>query len=310
MTRNGVSKNPPLTNRGVTLASAGTKPQAAIDYYTCTTPSEKHGLNWMYIFNEHKNRIMSTGSKVTTKRQWGFDLTHIGGLSFGFNDINKMYLLVASSADAQLTWQKVLPTAKNISRIDLALTFRVLGRLTLVEDVWEEVKGNGGKIGYRTIQKSRGGATLYVGSRQSDQYGRFYDKHQESPDAYPEGTYRMEVEFKKPRSKVVFDKLYKAMKSGKNDPKYIADTVVGWFLKRGVDLKLDVGKDAIPATVTKSLTSDKKKARWLRTAVAPTLVDLTGRNEYKLVAEALGLSASDYTQLSLMAPDFGPGLSI
>lgn len=305
------TKNPQRTNRGVTSERQRGNLQAGVDYFTATTTDQAAGLQWLAYFNGHKKNSLDTGSKLMTKSQWGFDIVYINGLTWGSSAMGR-YLMTASSDNAQNYWRRVLPTASNISRLDLHFTFVAQGkRDDLVQLSYEKIRANGfGHLSSSVVMNSRGGQTLYIGSRRSDQFGRFYYKTAEQPEHYPAGTYRLEVEYKKPRSFALFSGMLESMKNGIPVPKMVADTVVSWFLARGLDLALAPGSNVVPTQVGKTLTSDKKKIRWLRTAVSPTLVDLCGREKFGSLAPALGLTQWEFEQLALFAPDLGRPISL
>ncbi len=307
--KNGETPKP--TDRGVTPERQRGNMQAGVDYFTATSTDDSVGQQWLGYFNTHKKVSIDTGSKVCTKYQWGFDMVFINGLTWGYSNLGR-YLMTASSENAHSYWRKVLPIASNISRLDLHFTFVAKCRGDdLVEKAYKDIKNNGkGHLTSEVIMNSRGGQTLYLGSRKSDQFGRFYYKTAQAPLDYPTGTYRLEVEYKKPRSFAMFSNMLECMKKGTPVPKMIKDTVITWFLARGLKIDYNSGGDVIPTQVSKTMTSDKKKIRWLRTAVAPSLVDLCGRQEFEKLAPALGLTKYEFEQLALFAPDIGQPVSL
>ncbi len=295
-------KNPLTTNRGVTSSVSSHLTGSSVDYYTATTPKDAPGLHWLAIFNTHKNLCLADGFKLKAGNRHGYDCHSINGMTWGYSEVYG-YLLQASSHNAQLSWQAVLPSARKVSRIDLAYTFRIPGITRLVRDLYAQARKANPKANYTHITKNRGGDTLYVGARASEQFGRFYDKSATDPEI-GEDFYRLEVEFKGKRSLVVAERMMNSMVLGNFDYRYVRDTVIKWFHVRGISLGLEYGDKIIPATVEVEITSDAKKAKWLKTSVSPSLVELTGRGKLELVSKALGLTKHEYRQLAMFAPVF------
>ncbi len=293
---------PPLSNRGVTPILPSQLPNSSIDYYTCTVTSDQVGDHWLAIWNTHKDFCLKDGYQVKASNRYGFDIMYINGMTWGYSQVNG-YMLQASSDNAHLTWQSVLPSARRISRLDLAYTFRLGGLSSFVADVYEQCARLHPTKTFSVVMNSRGGETMYVQSRTSDQFGRFYNKSSEDATVGSD-VYRLEVEYKGKRSLVVAERLVRSMAIGNLDPAMVRDTVVSWFEKRGVKLGLDRRDDVVSAQVSATITSDDKKAKWLKTSVAPTIVDLTGRGKFQMVSQALALTASEYRQLALFASDF------
>lgn len=309
--KSGKVPAPPTTNRGVTK-SQGSPSWNGVDYYTATSRSTDAGDSWFSIWNTYRLQVSGEGEKLNTFMRHSYKCSSIGGLTFGKSD-EFGYMIVASSDVAATTWQKVLPKARNITRLDLQYTFigegsksprgekesyKSLGPIMREYVALKESDFVRGRV-FDCRENSKGGETLYVGSRNSEQMGRFYNKSVES-GLDVSNVYRMEVEFKKPRSMAVYKDMYKDLSSTRPRPTYIRDVVCSWFEKRGV-LPDNMFFRVEPVQVAKVISSDDKKLKWLRTSIAPTLSDLADRGKLKEIAEALDLTKSQYRQLAMFS---------
>ncbi len=303
-----VMNQPPLTDRGVTKTRF-TESWAGVDYYTGTTRNERSGMAWLDIWNKYKVDHLKRGNKVTTFKRHSYDCMTVGGLTWGYSgDVG--YLMTGSSDDAHLTWQKVLPLANNVTRLDLQYTFEAdrsfgEGGIGILQELYNSIlkTEHPTKRHYHCHANSEGGETLYTGSRNSDQFGRMYNKSVEA-SLDKQNIFRLEVEFKKPRSQVVFNRFYHEVKMGLANPETVRDIVLSWFAIRGINVT-DIFRTITPVQVSAVINTDEKKIKWLRTSVSPTLYDLTDRGKLREVAMALGLSSRTYRQLSLFAQDEG-----
>lgn len=273
---------------------------ASIDYYTATTESKNIGEQWFVTWDKYRESCVKEGAKVKAAKRWGYDCVYISDLTWGHHQKNG-YLMTSSGQVAGLTWSSVLPTSRRVTRVDFQYTFVVDGGIDLrqVYDKWEE-QNTGSRIG-TIMHNTTGGQTLYVGSRRSDQYGRFYNKSIESGMSV-ENVFRLEVEVKKPRADAVLDSLYDDMKRCSISPELIRDYVLSWFDHRGVTTLIDFNK-VQPVQLAKSMTSDHKKLVWLRTSVAPTINDLMQRGLCEELTKALGLSSTEHQQMALFSAD-------
>jgi DNA relaxase NicK len=144
------------------------------------------------------------------------------------------------------------------------------------------------------LVNSQGGSTLYVGSRNSDQFGRLYDKgaQQGGPPGF---TWRYEVELKNAYSTAATQYLVNNMgKPTEDQQRDLSAFVYSWWRDRGVKpLFSPVTGDMIVA-VSKQQTTLDRKLTWLRGQVRPTIQQLIAAGLGKDALEALGLP--DYTQ--------------
>lgn len=272
------------------------KSHAGIDYYTATSDTSQTGMNWFSIWQAHSERSKKTGSKVSAVKRFGYDCLFCNGLTWGRNSKGH-FIMISSGIIANRTWQKVVPIAKRITRIDMQYTFVANDfiDLTRVYSDWASLPR--GKRKASLVNNTEGGQTLYIGSRKSDQFGRFYYKTAEA-NLKVKNVYRLEVELKKPRADLVVKELYDAMKMTSIRAVDIKNYVCSWFADRHIAPDIDF-ETVQPVQLAKVLTSDEKRLIWLRSAVAPTLADLIQRGKTKELAEALGLKSEDYQQLAL-----------
>jgi len=294
----------PPTNRGVTM-TVGSPTWSGVDYFTSTSRKEEVGHKWYLLWNRYRLESREKGDKVTVFERFGYNCQTIGGLTYGKSK-EFGYLMTASSDAAHLTWQKVLPSASNITRLDLQFTF-IAEMFTEQDNVgpimrqYLGLKESDYKSDrtYSCMENSRGGETLYVGARSSNQFGRMYNKSIES-GLDVSHVYRLEVEYKKPRSFELFNQMYNDTKKGLRDPLQIRDVVLSWFERRGIVVS-EMFRRVDAISIGRTLNSDEKKFKWLRTSVAPTLVDLAERGMLKELAEALRLTEPQYRQLAMFS---------
>jgi DNA relaxase NicK len=205
------------------------------------------------------------------------------------------FIIVLSGADTGHLWRQFVEDAVNITRFDLAVTTTIGFEFgELAERYWARLSQEDmDRRKYSLVRNSKGGQTLYVGSRSSDQFGRVYDKGAQQGD-YPNGfKWRYEVEYKKPRASIAANAL-KQFET--QEAKKIVDTVHSWFAHRGVPPIFHSTGDGIRIQMEARVDSDKKKLNWLRSQVAPSIEYLLSRGRGREALVALGLIDFDIAQ--------------
>jgi hypothetical protein len=268
------------------------------DYLTLTgidtnLPGELH-RRASSIFREQSER----GNRTRGFGMAGFSGFQCGGVQIGKRDEE---LLVRLSSDvAAMYWSTLGPLATNCTRIDLQATIlpaegpaRRLSK-NRKSALRNAMKANDKRI-VRWVADNRGGFTLYLGARQSNVFGRAYDKFAESSNEHFRGALRYEVEFK--------GKLaYFILRSLLNKP-YARTTVASYvsqfFGRRGVQLELSAD-NAATYCCSRSPADAEKTLKWLQEAVRPSVLRLIAQNRGDEVLMALGLvvqSNADETML-------------
>ena len=284
-------KKPPYSNRGVTSQAvlgkqsqeASNLASAGIDWLTCTSDKDSVGLAWFEMFQ----RLAVEPGEWYNPWYTGKADNH---LRWGFNH-GMGYIFIASGEIADVVFKQTVPVAKKITRIDVQVTVRLLKANCEVARNGYRVNSASPNRKYGLIQNSRNGQTLYVGSRNSAQFGRVYDKGVESGYDEPGKLWRYEVELKKPVSDMVARQLanWSNPKKGQESHYRIVSFVFDWFLHRGVGpVFAREGWNGIVTEVGRRITSDDKKLEWLRTQVKPTIQYLLGKGQADKLADALG----------------------
>lgn len=282
------------------MASASTL--SGIDWLSCTTKSDEVGLEWSHILHKRKGQNGATGFDIKEWRNKYYQGVNVAGLSWGYSE-RSGYIMIAQGSVAQEYWQKLLPNAARVTRLDLQCTALLVEQDRLLAmrayTKAKEIKGRG----YSLVQNSQDGQTVYVGSRNSDQFGRLYDKGVKSGMWKPGNFWRYEVEIKKPRADVLAKSLLAANAQGEDMDIPIKTYVWNWFNARGIQPKYSPGDNGLLAEVGKRVTTTDRKLAWLRTQVRPTLLRLIEEGYGDGAALALGIDERVVKQMGLFADE-------
>lgn len=199
----------------------------------------------------------------------------IGTVSYG--EGRQGSILQVSGASAHPASTRLSPEDIKCTRIDVQVSYalpeddpdywRRLQVAALESEAYAALKskpslGETGKIGK--------GYTLTVGSRASEQYGRVYDKGREKESAYPLGSWRHEVEFKKDMAQRVFERFAGVPEKAP----WCSAMVRNWFAFRGVPCEWPEDGQALPMPYERRKTDAEAQIAWIVKSVAPTVAKL------------------------------------
>ena len=186
---------------------------AGCDYITVTTSTHDGGFalaTWA-----------SSLSRVALDRGFlrqGWGMAGFSGFSYGQLQIGRRgdeCMLRLSSDLARECWRKAYALSENVSRFDLQFTHREkrdphfrIKKYYRQALKHSKSRKNGPIVTF--ITGSRGADTLYLGNRQSDWYGRIYNKHAQSKLSFYQGCVRFEVEFHNRLARSVAKACYNA----------------------------------------------------------------------------------------------------
>lgn len=220
----------------------------------------------------------------------GYEGYSVGGLSWGRRDDGD--ILRISGGTAERLFDKYAHYQGNCSRLDVALTLRwPTPEYHVASQAYSRLVGQSDATKrrlYSLITNSRGGETLYVGSRASDQFGRLYDKDAEQGLQRISCRWRYEVEFKSDRAAKVLELLQPSRERGKM---YLG-IVRGFFEPRGVKLPPLADEQEIRVEVLAPPRQVDTQLKWLREQVSPVVGRLRRLGMEASVIEALRLEGN------------------
>lgn len=263
-----------------------------VDWLTATTNDDVVGKIWYDVFvalakvTDPKGVDTNSGTKMNR-------YTGVSAPKLFWGGSNRLgFILIARSNVANLAWTKVAMTAKKVTRIDLAVTVHLKRECLGVAARHYALAGKGenAQRKYGVVLNSRGGQTCYVGSRQSNFYGRVYDKGAEQGEA--KGfSWRYEVECKSPSNLYMVKEMYQRWLDDKPVMVDISEYVWRWFKDRGVSPVFQPkGGQAFQLDVQMVSMNDEKRIAWLSKQVKPTVAKLIEAGKGQAALSALGLT--------------------
>jgi len=279
---------PPTTDRGVKTRKSEFPFAVGCDWITLTTPKDDAGFALYDIANRYWD---NTGAQAVDWSNKWYTGRSGNGLSWGIGQNG--YVLISSGEAVPSVWIDGILTRSRVTRLDLQVTVKLPVADPGLPAKWYDAvveQGLHKRRMYGIIKNSKGGQTLYAGSRNSDQYGRFYDKGVESKRGRPGTVYRYEIELKKPRSGTFAAAIVEDLIDGTFPAKDVAFYIYNWWVERGVTpLFSPTNGRNIVTFATRLETDTEKKLHWIRTQVAPTVSKLLDRVGKDDVYAALGI---------------------
>lgn len=296
-----IEDNPPYSNRGVlcppniptklkqeetTMNDHNRITNASVDWLTMTSQDDKVGFSWFDIYRHYREEYIERELHEQAFQNGFYGGVKIGHLKWGYSE-RLGYILIMSGQDANLLFDRIKPGPKRITRIDLCVDILLIEPQEVAQDGYDLLEKLGRKQPKYNIYKGNdGGSTLYVGSRQSQQYGRVYDKGVETGQTAASKFWRYEVEFKKPVSGQVWEHLKDLTPTERAQT--IRSTVSKWFANRNITTHKEMIREgAMEIIVEKRVTTVDRKLAWLRTQVSPTVSDLVSAGLGKQVLKSL-----------------------
>jgi DNA relaxase NicK len=142
-----------------------------------------------------------------------------------------------------------------------------------------------------------GAKMLSIGSRESELYGRVYDKGKESKDAIWQGYVRWEVEVK---GKQAAD-LHAWLLGDATRVHTVLPIVANFFKTRGLPIEWDGWADTTLPPPPSRTKTDAGRIAWLSTQVGPTVRELVKKGYALEVAQALLTDTADNGTIDSLA---------
>ena len=271
-------------------ASTGEVVEVGVDYITAIGKTPESQQSMQALATTLLLEWHDAGNETRPWSMKGYEGFICGPIQVGTRQDSTLMRVTGGEADAQ--WERVWRISDAVTRVDLQVTLRpkieaarLVARVRRQSCSWSNKRKDDPLVGWRG--DNRGGATVYVGSRFSDRFGRCYVKGVESGLEQYDGTVRFEVQFQKKTC----GPLLRSVHQSNVRMVAVAGFVSGFFRSRGVTLLL-------PAVPTHPLRISRRpsdldvKLRWLRDQVSPSIRRLLDAGLYDEVVTALGLGPS------------------
>lgn len=245
----------------------------SVDWITCTYKSSPSRFKVKSLADSLIELEISAGNRIKQGSFNGYKCYMCGGILYG--DRADGYLVRLSGLTAAKHYRLFGDLASNVTRLDIAATVKLSEHGGgLIASTYETTRAGLDEQAarrYTLIQNSKGGDTMYVGSRTSSQYGRIYDKWAESGKLSQWlNCIRYEIEFKKPLSLLAYNELAKT----DNPNTWISTYLRQWFLTRGVGVVYNSSATIRALQLTRDRSDNETKLMWLSKSVHPAYVQL------------------------------------
>lgn len=271
-------------------SSDGEIVSSGVDWITATARRGKHDLDLTLT----AGAIMNLETQaVKEQREWHWNRyagRSLEGISYGCRDDGAIFRLSGAMADKH--WRSAVKNADAITRLDLQVTVRIEPPDTQVAEaayVDASVKANEYERPTKVAAIIENGAfrTVYLGSRQSDTFGRIYDKYAESEEAQYINCWRWEVEVKNDLASTLGRRLYLHEHPAAAVHSYLHH----WFCGRGTVPRFQPGTGVLRVQHRAEPDDDDRTIAWYREQVGPTLARVSAHGRRADALAALGIGA-------------------
>lgn len=263
----------------------------------------EHGVDWLTCTAREPKiikRLLAEGSRIIDEARdagddvrpfkWkGFEGWCVHGCDVGVRHDCGMVRVHGKTASDE--WSNVAPLAQNWTRIDLQQTYRLADADVdvFLAKCWRSVKRtklHGKPVSWHYRRDASHGDTLEIGRRQSEKFGRIYNKARESRMDHYVSCLRFEAEFKGDVAwSITKDLIY-----DKHPAMAGAACLRSFMLERGVSLRPLSDRSSALICYAKPADVDRYIG-WLRKCVSSGVKSAVERRGLEAVVDALGLSA-------------------
>lgn len=262
--------------------------EARVDWLTATVGPGYKGAILASRAADWQAKRCAEGYRLKEFRWSGYLGDSVDGITWGQREDGSILRL--SGEMAHRYHQTALTFASNVSRIDVQVTVQTSDGFTnyaslanaLVQD---DNRVKNGMTRTSLIKSTPRGTTSYIGSRSSDRYMRVYDKTAESDGAYPNYSWRYEVEYKKDRAFRVAQEILRQ----KGSPEGIRQIVEQAFANYRIAIPVPALPPGWRDAGIRQETNDERRLAWLESSIAPMIRKLQEGIPRATIMQALGL---------------------
>ena len=273
---------------------------SGVDWITITSQEEvifnvvhSFFLSWLDFINDEDGDIKPV--------RWQFKGGYVGLALPGFRigRGKQGYIAILSASCCNNLYSDIINLVPiKITRMDLYVDASVapMAITGLAEKCYRDLSIGALKArDYALVQNTKGGETLYVGSRSSANFGRLYDKGSEKAESVGQ-LFRYEIETKPPVAQALSEELTQAEYS--DVPRFISSYVHNWFKARGIRPVFTPTDFVNQVNIGTMVSDEKRQLNWLKSHVRGTVQRLINKGREREVIEALGLTYYDLDKIS------------
>lgn len=260
---------------------------AGVDWITCTQAGRTSGNSLRDVAEAIVEEEAKRGNDKLSSKLQGYHGKRAGGATFGVRYDG--YICQLRGETARDHWQRLMPHASNVSRLDVQATFRFeTPQKDLMRRAFNRARlakmKPGRRPGFRLTWDTKRGQTLNFGSRSSAIFGRMYDKGRESKSELADLLVRQEVEYKSEPAISAANRLYKSP-----DVRLLAAGLAcGEFRDRGIITHPMLNGEVENARVA-TRSDDARRLRYIRDSLSKTVEKVLRSFTLDEVIDALGL---------------------
>jgi hypothetical protein len=271
---------------------------AGIDYLTLWSDSSAEANKSFYMNTSEWLAGIEPASPLNIKPASLYGTIGIRkeGIYTGLGD--DIALLNVPGAMAQEAYCKFYNPSLRITRMDIQVTSNhgynpknpsepFMDWYNAVEMNKPTTKGRKPKPWYITGKDS--GFTLYIGSMDSEHFGRIYDKWAQSKNELYKNCIRWEIKCKKLPSEQLASRFL--MMQSDEITGTIPSIVAGYFRERGAIAPWEYTHAKLWRPTPRGEYDYEKTLRWLDTQVAPSIIRLAGHIGWERILQVLGVDS-------------------
>lgn len=249
--------------------------ETGIDWLTATI--ERNSSEWGYVTGKAERELLqhkSEGNVLKEGTMYGYSGFRSGANFMGHKDDRT--LIQFTSGRAALAFERTYSEALHYSRLDIQATVRYdASYQDIANYAYTHAEAANGALPptrrrkLQIIENNDGGSTCYIGSRNSEQFARIYNKDAESGLEHYKDCWRYEIVLRN-------ELATKAAKSffWLDERREVAmqQFIHDWLSLRGVTNAYPApGEVVVMPTVQISKSDNQRKLEWLASQVAPTV---------------------------------------
>jgi len=277
--------------------STGTVFEAQPDYLTCSAHGDLAARKLLDLAHHIGNQEKEAGNRVKRWRMLGYEGSHVGKVEWGKRDKESTILrLIGDAADVHLS--DALSVSDQVTRLDIAVTYRPdppdskLGaNAYTLASMFQEKHPNTALPHQHS--DPLGGYTLNIGSRESANYLRLYNKEAEciaTDDQAGAKRYRAAWRYELEVKGGLAKQLAETVEAQPDRGAYVQQYVYQWCQAHGVEPAFGQhgGRVLLPGFRRRS--DRDTKLRHLAKNVRPTIDWLRDEGSLEAALDALGLT--------------------